>query len=63
MHGLVANEALVANFDTQGVEENQRIDRLQRARLSGGDFIENRVRHRADQVWRHVDPVEIAQMA
>ena len=60
---LVAHQAFVADLDPQRVEENQRIDRFQRARLPGGDLLQHRVGHRADQVGRDLDAVEIAQMA
>jgi tetratricopeptide (TPR) repeat protein len=60
---LVAHRAFIADLDPQCVEEDQRIGRLQRARLPGGDFLEHRVGHRADQVRRDVNAVEIAQMA
>jgi hypothetical protein len=58
---LVADQAFVADLDPKGVKENQRIDRLQRPGLPGGDLL-HRIRHRADQVRRHVDAVELAQM-
>ena len=44
------------------VEEDQRIDGLQRSGLPGGDLLQNSVRHRADQVGRDLDAVELAQM-
>ena len=62
MDRLVADQALVADLDPKGVKENKRIDRLQRPSLPGGDLLQHRIRHRADQVRRYVDAVEFAQM-
>jgi hypothetical protein len=59
---LTANQAYVADLDPEGVKENQRIDRLQRPGLPGGDLLQHRIRHRADQVRRHVDAIELAQV-
>ena len=42
MHGLVADDAFVADPDAQGVEENQGIDRLQRPCLPGGNLFQDR---------------------
>ena len=60
---LVADQPFVADLDPQGIEENQRVDRFQRARLPGGDLLQHRVGDRADQIGRDLDAVEIAQMA
>ena len=60
--GLVADDALVANLDPQRVEEDQRVDGLQRSDLPGGDLLQNSVRHRADEVGRDLDAVKLAQM-
>ena len=62
MDGLVADQALVADLDPQRVEEDQRIDRLQRPGLPGGDLLQHGIRHRADQVGRDLDAVELAQV-
>jgi hypothetical protein len=62
MDGLVAHETLIPDLHPQGVEEDDRIDRLERPRLPGGDLLEHGVRHRTDQVRRDVDAVEIVQM-
>src|ERR1044071_1408685 len=48
---------------TRGVEENQWVGRLQRPGLPGGNLLQHRVGHCADQIGRHVDAEEIAQMA
>ena len=37
--------------------------RFEGAALPGGDFVEDGVRHRADQVRRDVDAIEIAKMS
>jgi hypothetical protein len=60
--GLVADHPLVTDLDPDRVEEHQRVNRVERSLLPGGDFIEHCVRHRADQVGRHVDAVQIMQM-
>jgi len=52
-----------ADLDPQRVEEHQRIDRLQRPGLPGGDLVENGIRHRADEVGRNLDAVQFAQVA
>ena len=62
MHGLVADQPLVADLDPQGVEEDERIDRLEGARLPQRHLVQHRVRDRADQVGRGVDAIEVAQM-
>ncbi len=62
MNRLVADQAFVADFDPQGVEENQRINRFQRPGLPSGDLFQHRVRDHADQVRRDIDALEIAQM-
>ena len=46
-----------------GVEEHQRIERLQRPVLPFGDLLEDSVRDRTDEISGDVDPIEIAQMA
>ena len=63
MDRLVADQSFVADLDPQGIEEDQGIGRLQRARLPGGDLLQHRVGDRADQIGRDLDAVEIAQMA
>jgi hypothetical protein len=50
-------------LNPQRIEENQRVDRFQRAGLPGGDFLQHRVGDGADQIGRDVDAVELAQMA
>jgi site-specific DNA recombinase len=63
VHRLVPDGALVSNLDPQGVEEDQRVKRLERTLLPFGDFVQHGIRHGADQVGRDVDAVEIAQVA
>lgn len=59
---LLRTTPLVTHLDPQGVEEHDRVDRFQRPGLPGGDLVEHRVGHRADQVGRDLDPVELAQV-
>jgi hypothetical protein len=47
---LVFDHALITHFDPDCIEENQRINRIQRPFLPKRDVIEYRIRHRADQV-------------
>ena len=60
--GFVAHQALVADFDPQRVEEDQRIARLQRAVLPFANRFQNRVRHRRDQIGRNFEPIDLKQM-
>jgi hypothetical protein len=48
--GFVADQAFVADLDPQGIEKDQRIGRLERPGLPGGDLLEHGISHRADQV-------------
>ena len=59
--GFVAHHAFVAHLDPDGVEEHQRIERLQRPVLPFGDLLEDSVRDRTDEISGDVDPIEIAQ--
>src|SRR5687768_830509 len=52
-----------ANRLGKETNENQRVDRFQRAGLPGRDLLQHRVGDGADQVGRDVNTVEIAQMA
>jgi hypothetical protein len=47
---LAAHRALVAHLDAQGIEEDQGVERLERAVLPFGDFLKDGVGRRADQV-------------
>ena len=47
---------------TRSIEEHQRIDLIERPLLPGRYFIEHGVGHRADQVRRYVDAVQLVQM-
>ena len=60
---LVAHRALVADLHPQRVEEHQRIERLERPVLPFGHLVQDGVGHRADQVGRDVDAIELAQVA
>ena len=59
---FITDHALVADFHPQRIEEHQRIDRIERPLLPGRYFIEHGVGHRADQVRRYVDAVQLVQM-
>ena len=60
---LIADHALVADLDPDRVEENERVDRIERPLLPGGHFVEHRIGHRADQVGRDVDAIQFVQMS
>lgn len=60
---LVADRALVTDLHPQRIEEHQGIDRLERSVLPLGDLVQDGVGHRADQVGRDVDAVELGQVA
>ena len=61
--GLIAHQPFVPDFDAQSVEKDQRVDGFEGAALPGGDFVQDGVRHRADQIRRDVDAIEIAKMS
>ena len=63
MNRLVADQPFVADFDPQGIKENQRIGRFQRSGLPGSDLLQHRVGDHADKIGRDLDAVELAQMA
>ena len=50
MHRLVPDRAFIAHLDPQGIEEHQRVQRLQRALLPLCHFVEHGVGDGADQV-------------
>ncbi len=60
--GFVTDHALVADLHPQGVEEDERIDRVERPLLPDRHLVEHGVGHRRDQVWRHVDAIQIVQV-
>lgn len=62
MDRLVAHHAFIADLDPDGIEKDQRINRIERPLLAGGNLIEDGVGHRADQVRRHVDAIQIVQV-
>src|SRR3954463_12384594 len=43
-------------------KEDQRVDRLERAGLPGGDLVQAGIRDGADQVGRDLDAIQLAQM-
>ena len=59
---LVANHVLVADLDLDRVEEDQRVNRIKRPLLPSRNLIEHGVGHRADQIGRDVDAVQIVQV-
>ena len=61
--GLVAHEPLVADFDPQGVEENQGIDRLERPSLPCGDVSRTASVTTQIEIGRDIDAIELEQMA
>ncbi len=63
VNGLVADEPLVADFDAQRVEEDDRINGFERTPLPRGDLVENGVGDGADQIGRNLHAVKIAQMS
>lgn len=60
--GLVANKPLVPNLDPDGIEKDQRIERVKRSVLPLADLVQNRISDRRDQVRRHVGAVELFEM-
>lgn len=62
MSRLLAHEAFVPDLHPQGIEEADRVDRLERAGLPSGEHLQNRVGRRADQIERDLDAIEIAQV-
>ena len=62
MDRLVADQGLVADLHPQRVKEDQRVDRLERAGLPGGDLVQDGIRDRADQVGRDLDAIQLAQV-
>src|SRR5271166_7194777 len=62
IHGLVLDDALVADFDPQSIEENDRIDRIERPVLPVPDFFEDGIGDPADQIWRDIDAMSGGQV-
>src|SRR5713226_9564378 len=59
---LVAHQPLVADLDPQRIEENHRINRIERPALPFPNFLENRIGDPADQIGGNFDPVELLQV-
>lgn len=59
---LVANEALVTDFDPDGIEEDQEIGSVERPVPSFGDVLQNRIGDGGDQLGRHLDAVNLLHM-
>ena len=53
----------VAHLDPQRVEEDQRVQRVQRPSLPAADLLEHGIGHRRNQLRRDLNAVELAQMA
>ena len=60
---LVADQALVADFHPQRVEEDDRINRIERPVLPLPDLLENGIGDPADQIGRDLDAIELLQVA
>jgi len=60
--GLVLDRALVADLAHDGVEEDHRPHRIQRARLPLADLVEDGIGDLGDQVWGDVDLVDVEQV-
>ncbi|CAB5328303.1 hypothetical protein IST4119_00738 [Burkholderia multivorans] len=58
---LVAHHAFVADLDSQGVEEHDRVHRLERSLLPFAHFVDHGISHRADEVRRHLDAIHLQQ--
>jgi len=57
------HRAFVAHLHSQCVEEHQGVEGLQRPVLPFGHLLVHRIRHRADQLGRDVNAIELAQVA
>ena len=60
--GLVPDHALVADLDSQCIEEDHRIDRIERPVLPLAHLVQHGIGDPADQVGRDVDGIELAQV-
>ena len=60
---LVFNEALIADLDPQGVEENDRVDGIERPVLPLAHLVQDGIGDPADEIGRDVDAVKLGQMA
>src|SRR3954464_3928426 len=60
---LVADHALVSDLDPHGVEEDERVTRLQWTVLPFRHGLQNRVRHRRDQIGGDLEPIELHEVA
>src|SRR5205085_8940533 len=60
--GFVADRTLVADLDPDRVEEDQRVEGFKRPVLPLRHFVEHGIGHRADQVRRDLEAVELAQV-
>src|SRR5829696_7833923 len=60
---LVADHALVSDLDPHCVEEDERVTRLQWTVLPFRHGLQNRVRHRRDQIGGDLEPIELHEVA
>ena len=60
---LVAHGAFIADLDPQGIEEHQRIGRIERPVLPFRDLVQYGVGHGRDQIGRNVEAVNLLKMA
>jgi len=60
---FVAHQALVADLDPQRVEEDDRIDRVERPVLPFPNLLEHGVGDPADQIGGDLDPVDFLQVS
>ena len=63
VHGLVAHQPFVADLHAQRVEEHDRVGRLERPGLPGGDLVDHLVGDGGDEVRGDLDAVELAHVA
>jgi hypothetical protein len=60
---LVLDEALIADLDPQGVQENDRVDGIERPVLPRANLVEDGVGDPADEIGRDVDAIKLGQAA
>src|SRR5271167_1020349 len=59
---LVLDEAFIPNFNAQRVEENNRIDGIERSILPVPDLLQNGIGDAADKIRGYIDAIELRQM-
>src|SRR5512134_1714474 len=63
VHRFVANQAVVADFDPERVEEDHGINRIERPVLPLPNLLENGIGDPADQIGRDLDAIKLLQVA